>query len=99
MTAYDHPLVDAIREQWPGATVNIQGGCMKDPNEHETAALKAAGYAGGEILETAGADLSAWTADQYDSFVGAIVGAYIDALFDIESKARQAAVKVRSSMP
>lgn len=99
MTAYDHPLVDAIREQWPGATVKIKGGCMKDPNEHERAALKEAGYAGGEILNTQGADLSAWSAEDYDKFIAAIVGAYIDALFDLESKARQAAVKVRSSMP
>lgn len=54
---------------------------MIDPDEHETAAIEAAGEFGGEYLESIGkTDLATMTVEEWLAFVEAIVTGYQDKL-------------------
>lgn len=54
---------------------------MVDPNEHEQAAIEAAGPVAGEYLESIGkTDLAVLTPDEWLTFLEVVVTAYQDAL-------------------
>lgn len=97
MSVFDNPLVAAIRETWPGAGTTIKRGtALTDANEYERAAMQAAGHRAGEYIESIGAtDMAQWSGEQWDMFIEVVCGAYVEGLMEMESKAREAASKVR----
>lgn len=95
MTLHDHDLIRAITDTWPGAITTIKGGCMIDPNEQETLALKEAGFTAAEFLGEAGTDMGAWQAETWEKFIAVVVGGYIDALHKQRALTTQGIEKTR----
>ena len=67
---------------------------MIDPNPAELAAIDDASERAGEFIAEHGHDLSKWSRDTWQSFIGCICGGYIDSVLEKQVTANHAASKV-----
>lgn len=67
---------------------------MTDPNAAERAAMDDASDRAAEYIEEHGHDLSQWSRDTWQSFIGCICGGYVNALIENRVTAVEAAGKV-----
>lgn len=99
MTTYDNPIVAGVRKTFPGAQRTGGAHALIDPNEHEQAALKEAGYAGVEYIDSLKqTDMAQWQPEQWPTFIAVVVGGYIDGLMNQASSIRAAALKVQGQI-
>ena len=69
---------------------------MVDPNEQEVAAMRAAGDIAGQFIEAVGrTDMATWSAADWNGFVEAICGAYVDSLVEQQIAINTAVAKVQ----
>jgi hypothetical protein len=67
-----------------------------DPNEHELAAMRAAGVMAGDYIDALGrTDMATWSPAEWHGFVEAICGAYVDSLIGQQSAVNTAVSKVQ----
>ncbi len=96
MTTHDNPIVAGVRETFPGAQKTGGAHALIDPNEHEQAALKEAGYAGVEYIDSIKqTDMAQWQPEQWPTFIAVVVGGYIDAIYNQQSAVNGAVAKTR----
>ncbi len=69
---------------------------MTDPNEHEKRAIMDAGEQAGQYIEHIGqTDMRAWTEDQWNGFIAAVCGGYVDSLLRQQVEILQATAKLK----
>ena len=73
---------------------------MVDPNEQEAAAMRAAGDIAGQFIDAVGrTDMATWSEQDWQGFIEAICGAYVDALIEQQIAINTALAKVQSGPP
>jgi hypothetical protein len=73
---------------------------MVDPNEQEAAAMRAAGDIAGQFIDAVGrTDMATWSEQDWQGFIEAICGAYVDALIEQQIAINTALGKVQTGAP
>lgn len=68
---------------------------MIDPNDIELAAMAHAGSMAGELLDGyTSTDLATWVPEQWEEFIAAICGGYVDYLVERRAAIENAVMKV-----
>jgi hypothetical protein len=71
---------------------------MTDPNQAEVAAMEHASYCGGQFIEGIGrTDMAVWSGDEWQSFISAICGGYVDSLLRQQADVQGAVGKVQQA--
>jgi hypothetical protein len=73
---------------------------MVDPNEQEVGAMRAAGAVAGQFIDAVGrTDMATWSQQDWQGFIEAICGAYVDALIEQQIAINTALAKVQAGPP
>jgi hypothetical protein len=73
---------------------------MVDPNEHEVTAMRRAGERAGVYIDALGrTDMAHWSSEEWDGFIEAVCGAYVDALVNQQIAINDALGKVQGMLP
>ena len=67
---------------------------MIDPSDVEQEAIDHAGDMAGEVLDAYGADINAWTPEQWETFIATVCGGYVDYLVERRVAVENAVFKV-----